>query len=174
MELKKILNELFKSSAEILLKRNENLIEANAIDRDIYFVKKGSLKIITTINHEEQIIRFAYKDSVFTALDSFISNQKTIYSVVAIKQSVILKIKYDEFQKFLKNEKNSKLWNNILENLILQQAEREIDLLTTSARERYNRLLERSPNVFQEIPNKFIANYLRISPETLSRLIKKS
>jgi hypothetical protein len=50
--------------------------------------------------------------------------------------------------------------------------EREIDLLTVSSKERYLRVLNRSPKVFQEIPHGLIASYLRMSPETLSRLKK--
>jgi len=60
-----------------------------------------------------------------------------------------------------------------LEQLTLQQLEREKDILTSSPLERYKRVLKRSPQLFQEIPNKYIADYLRMTPETLSR-IKKS
>ena len=60
-----------------------------------------------------------------------------------------------------------------MEQLILQQLEREKDILTSSPIERYKRVLKRSPQLFQEIPNKYIADYLRMTPETLSR-IKKS
>ena len=48
----------------------------------------------------------------------------------------------------------------------------EIDILTNSPKERYKRVLKRSPQLFQEIPNRHIANYLRMSAETLSRLKK--
>ena len=75
-------------------------------------------------------------------------------------------------QPFIKTEKNIILWTQILENLVIQQMEREIDILTNSPKERYLRVLKRSPQLFQEIPNKHIANYLRMSPETLSRLKK--
>lgn len=70
------------------------------------------------------------------------------------------------------DEKNKVHWMKILENLLLQQIEREIDILTNSPKERYLRVLKRSPLLFQEIPHKHIANYLRMSPETLSRLKK--
>ena len=69
-----------------------------------------------------------------------------------------------------KDPQHLQLWNSILEDLNLQQFEREIDLLTQSPWERYHRLLKRSPQVFQQIPNKHIANYLRMTPETLSRI----
>jgi lipocalin len=55
---------------------------------------------------------------------------------------------------------------------VYQQIEREKDILTASPRERYLRVLKRSPQLFQEIPDKYIANYLRMSPETLSRMKK--
>jgi CRP-like cAMP-binding protein len=68
---------------------------------------------------------------------------------------------------------NTKIWHIMLGNLIFQQMERERDILTSSPLERYKRVLARSPQLFQEIPNKYIASYLRMTPETLSR-IKKS
>ena len=61
---------------------------------------------------------------------------------------------------------------SLIENLIVQQLEREIDILTTSPEERYNRVLKRSPKLFQQIPAKYIASYLRMTPETLSRIRK--
>jgi CRP/FNR family transcriptional regulator, anaerobic regulatory protein len=58
----------------------------------------------------------------------------------------------------------------MLETLLTQQIEREVDLLTASPTERLSRVLKRSPNLFQEVPLKYIANYLRMTPETLSRI----
>ena len=49
---------------------------------------------------------------------------------------------------------------------------KEIDILTNPPKERYERVLKRNPQLFQEIPNRHIANYLRMSAETLSRLKK--
>lgn len=71
-----------------------------------------------------------------------------------------------------RNKENRFLWDQILEQLILQQMEREKDILTTSPIKRYQRVLQRSPQLFQKIPNKHIASYLKMSPETLSRLKK--
>ena len=68
---------------------------------------------------------------------------------------------------------NQNLWKQILEAFVIQQMDRETDLLTKSPEERFKRVLNRSPQLFQEIPHKYIASYLRMSPETLSR-IKKS
>ena len=64
------------------------------------------------------------------------------------------------------------IWQQIQSQMIYQQMEREIDILTYSPLKRYQRVLKRSPHLFQEIPSKYIASYLRMSPETLSRLKK--
>ena len=58
----------------------------------------------------------------------------------------------------------------LLESLVTQQIDRGIDLLIPSPTERLKRVLQRSPNLFQEIPLKYIASYLRMTPETLSRI----
>ena len=50
--------------------------------------------------------------------------------------------------------------------------EREVDLITYSPQKRFERVFERSPQLFQEIPQKYIASYLRMTPETLSRILK--
>ena len=51
--------------------------------------------------------------------------------------------------------------------------ERETDLLIKSPQVRYEKVLKRSPQLFQEIPLTYIASYLRMTPETLSRLRKQ-
>jgi CRP-like cAMP-binding protein len=63
-------------------------------------------------------------------------------------------------------------WDLIRDQMVLQHIERERDLLTETAQERSDRVLRRSPRLFQEVPAKYIANYLRMSPETLSRLLR--
>lgn len=164
-------NELFKKT--IKLKCNELLKEENSIDTNIYYIKDGSLKVSVFINNDEQIIRFGYQNNFVVALDSFLTHQPSKLYIQAIKQCQVLVIPKVLFADFIqKDVAHLKLWNAILENLVTQQMEREIDLLTASSKERYLRVLNRSPKVFQEIPHGLIARYLRMSPETLSRLKK--
>ena len=95
------------------------------------------------------------------------------FYIQAIKKSTVKVISKETFMAFINSSpENLKIWLEILEDLVLQQIEREKDLLIQSPRERYERVLKRSPQLFQEIPNKHIANYLRMTPETLSRLKK--
>lgn len=160
------------SNKTITLGRNEFLKEKGTIDTNVYYVESGSLRIFVLDNQEEQIIRFGYEKNLVTALDSYLSEKPSDLYIQALKKTVVRVIPKNQIEEFLKENNNRLLWVKILEDLVLQQMEREIDILTTSPKERYHRVLKRSPQLFQQIPNKHIANYLRMTPETLSRLKK--
>lgn len=158
------------SEKTITIDRNELLKVKESVDTNVYYIESGSLRIYVLDNYEEQIIRFGYQGNLVTSLDSFLTGQPSDFFIQAIKKTVLRVITKQQINNFLKTESNRILWTGVLENLILQQLEREIDILTNSPKERYQRVLKRSPQLFQEIPHRYIANYLRMSPETLSRL----
>ena len=155
------------------LKRNEFLKVNGAVDTNIYFIKSGSLRIFMIDEAEEHTIRFGYQNNLIAALDSYLSEKPTEYYIQAIKASEVLAISKPVVNGLIiKNPELQIFWNQILEQIIIEQLERERDILTTSPLHRYQRVLERSPQLFQEIPSKYIASYLRMTPETLSRLKK--
>lgn len=160
------------SQKTITIGRNEFLKVKGSIDTNLYFVESGSLRLFVLDDYEEQVIRFGYKDNLIVSLDSFLTNKPSNLFIQAIKKTVIRVITKSQIDNFLQKEVNRNLWLRILENLVIQQMEREIDILTNSPKERYQRVLLRSPQLFQEIPLRHIANYLRMSAETLSRLRK--
>lgn len=156
----------------ITLERNEYLKVKGSIDTNVYYIVSGTLRVFVLDDYEEQIIRFGYQENLIVSLDSYLSQKPSDFFIQAIKKTELKVISKQQIDNFLKTEKNYQLWIKILEDLILQQLEREIDILTNSPKERYLRVLKRSPQLFQEIPNRHIANYLRMSAETLSRLKK--
>lgn len=162
-----------KDIRSIVLKRNEFLISEGTIEKYIYIVEFGALRVFLQTELEEQTIRFGYKDSLINSLTSFFKSTPSEFYIQAIRQTKVIAIPKSEFYKFINaNPENLKNYNSILEHLITQQIEREIDILTYSPLERLKRVEARSPQLFQEIPSKYIAAYLRMSPETLSRIRK--
>jgi CRP-like cAMP-binding protein len=160
------------SDKEITIDRNEFLKVKGSIDTNLYYIESGSLRIFVLDDYEEQTIRFGYKENLIVSLDSFLTGKPSDLYIQAIKKTVVKVVRKEQIDLFLEKENNQNLWTKILENLVVQQMEREIDILTNSPKERYERVLKRSPQLFQEIPNRHIANYLRMSAETLSRLKK--
>jgi len=167
------MNEIIAlAEKEITLGRNEYLKVKGSIDTNVYYIESGSLRIFVLDQYEEQTIRFGYQGNIITALDSFLTGKPSPLYIQALKKSVIKIISKPQIDRFLEIEANRGFWAQTLESLVVQQLEREIDILTHSPVERYQRVLKRSPQLVQEIPNRHIANYLRMSPETLSRLKK--
>lgn len=165
-------NDLIEKT--LTIERNAFLKVKGSIDTNIYLIEEGSLRIFVLDDYEERIIRFGYKDNIIVSLDSFLTESPSDFYIQAIKKTSVKVIPKKSFMTFInKNEKHLMLWVKILEDLILQQIEREKDILIQSPKERFDRVLKRSPKLFQEVPNKHIANYLRMSPETLSRLKKR-
>ncbi len=160
------------STKTITIERNEFLKVKGSIDTNVYYIESGSVRIFVMDDFEEQVIRLGYKENLVVALDSYFTGKPSDLYIQAIKKTVLKVISKQQIKCFIKLDNNYLLWTKILENLVLQQLEREIDILTTSPKERYLRVLKRSPQLFQEIPNRHIANYLRMSAETLSRLKK--
>jgi CRP-like cAMP-binding protein len=160
------------STKEITLERNEFLKVKGSIDTNLYFIESGSLRIFVLDEYEEQTIRFGYRGNLIVSLDSFLTRKPSDLFIQAIKKTLVKVVTKPQIDNFLEIESNRNLWIKILENLVIQQMEREVDILTNSPKKRYERVLKRSPQLFQEIPNRHIANYLRMSAETLSRLKK--
>lgn len=160
--------------SKLSIKRNEYLVTAGQINTNLYLIQSGTIRIFVDDLQDEHTIRFGYKGNIITALDSFLSNDPTKLNIQALKKCELAVISKKAFTTLLnKDESNRYIWQKILEDFTLQQMEREMDLLTNSPMEKYRRVKERSPILFQEIPSKYIASYLRMTPETFSR-IKKS
>ena len=158
---------------EIHLKRNEFLATPGQKNTNMYFVTSGSLRVFIEDETEEHTIRFGYENSFTSALDSFLKGTPTIFFIQALKNCSLKVISKATFLKFVNSTKeNEKLWIQLLESFVYQQIERENDLIIYSPQKRFERVFKRSPKLFQEIPQKYIASYLRMTPETLSRILK--
>lgn len=158
---------------EIFIKRGEFLSIKNSVNTNLYLVLEGSLRVFIEDESEQHTIRFGYKNSIITALDCFLTNKPTLFYIQALKKCRLKVISKCKYTSIINSDLEcQKAWNLILESFVYQQIEREIDLITYSPQKRFERVFKRSPQLFQEIPNKYIASYLRMAPETLSRILK--
>lgn len=157
----------------LTLERGDFLKKAGSTDTNIYYIEAGTVYAFIVDGEEERIVRFGYKGNIIVSLDSFLTGSPSEFYIQAIKKCRVKIVTKKSFTRFIEqSETGTTLWIKMLENLVIQQIEREKDLLIQSPRERYERVLKRSPQLFQEVANKYIAAYLRMSPETLSRLKK--
>ena len=149
------------------------LLKEGETERHIYLIETGAVRLFHLTESEEQTIRLGYDGTLINSLSSFIKEAPSEFYLQAIRKTTYTTISKEALQAFVNaNEDNLKQYILLLETLITQQIDREVDLLTISPVERLNRVLSRSPHLFQKIPLKYIASYLRMQPETLSRIRK--
>lgn len=161
-------------TVEQTLQRNDFFIQPGQIGGHLYFVQKGTIKYYYLHQGEEICIGFAYPKTVVVAYPSFIKNIATKYYMQAISPCELVGISRQDFYAIV-NEHPSmeRCWRMLTEEALLGKIERELEMLTFTPEERFKRLFERSPHLFQLIPQKYIASYLRMKPETLSRIKKR-
>lgn len=154
-----------------ILKRGEYLCTPGDRSTEIFLIKSGAIRAYRISEDEEQTIRFGYSSSLMVALDSYFGNRPSELYFEALRKTEVLVFPKSRLKEVRELRQDfDQLYTEVLEHLVIQQMEREIDLLTQSPEKRYQRVLERSPSLFQEVPAKYIASYLRMTPETLSRL----
>ena len=160
-------------SDDFELNRYDHLITIGQVENHLYFIKEGAVRVYFSSAETDQTIRLGYQGNILNALPSFLTNEPSTIAIEVLKRSVFQRAdKQAVFHLLESSTAFQQVWNKLLEELFLTQFDREIDILTSSPEERYHRVLKRSPQLFQEIPAKYIADYLRMSPETLSRLKK--
>ena len=159
----------------ITLRRGEYLVQRGQVERNLYFVRSGLMRIYYPTETEEICVGFAYAPNVVCAFPSFVHGTASEYCIQALRQSELLGISKADFSALLELlPPIARFWREELEKVLVGRIDREIDLLLPEPERRLERLRQRSPHIFQLVPRKYIASYLRMTPETLSRLGAKS
>ena len=154
-------------------KRNEYLVSEGDKNQNIYAILNGAVRVFYLSENEEFTIRFGYEGSMISMLPTYFTGKGSLFYMQALRSTEVLVIEKCNLDEMIVSNPNFlQNYNELLQEILAQQMEREIDLLTTSPQERLFRVMQRSPKVFQEIPLKYLASYLRMTPETLSRIMK--
>ena len=156
------------------LRRNDFLIAKGQVESKLFFVGEGAMRIYYPHNDEEICVGFAHTGNLICSYPSFIKNLPSEYFIQALTQTKVIAInRADLYRLFDRFQNIERAWRMLQEEALIGKIEREVEMLTFTPEERYERLISRSPHIFQIIPRKYIASYLRMSPETLSRIGSK-
>lgn len=165
--------DLAQHATQRTITRGNFLLQPGSHERSAYLVEEGAIRIFYLTEHEEHTIRFGYRGSMIADLTSFFNSGPAQFYFQAIRKTVVRVVPEADFTAWLRSDPNRAVaYNILLQGLLTEQVEREIDLLTSSPIERLKRVEARSPQLFQEVPSRYIASYLRMTPETLSRIRK--
>jgi len=154
------------------LRRGDFLVQPGQIEQRLCLVQQGLLRLyFPTAPGEETCVGFGHAGSLLCAFPSFVTGQPSDYGIQALRQTELRAIPRTDFLAFVaRSPALGHFWRTALERALVGRMEHEIDLLLPDPAQRLARLRQRSPHIFQLVPRKYLASYLRMTPETLSRL----
>lgn len=152
-----------------------DLILANGQSENyLSFIHSGIVRYYVTPNDKEITFDFAFTNSFYCAYDSFYRRTKTETYIEALTNCELYSISYESLQSlYEKCETAKKIGRTATEFLLDRKVKRELDLLTKTPQERYEQLLKDQPRYIEKIPLKYLASYIGVVPETLSRIRKR-
>ena len=151
--------------------KNEMILREGETCTNIYWVVKGLVRQFYYKNGKEVTEYMATENSIVMCIESLFLEQPTHLQIKAIEPSILIAIPKADLEAVAMKSVNIQiLYRKILEeSLILSQIHADM-LRFESAQDRYHKLIKRQPQLVLRAPLVYIASYLQMTPETLSRV----
>lgn len=156
------------------LQKGEYLLRGGEVCNQVNFINKGSARVYNVVNDEELTINFAFEGNYITDYSSLVSRKPTTDYIIAMEDCEVLQLDYDTLQQIYEAYPVWQKFGRLMaEYILVFVVERNKALLFDTPEERYLKLMKQRPKVISQIPLKYIASYLGITPEALSRIRKR-
>jgi len=157
------------------IKKDDFFISMGDICEYIGFITNGALRTFYIDNNGNDIsFIFHLENNFFTDYESFLTTAPSKLFIQAIEDTEVLVIhKKDLLDLYATDVYWQVYGRNMAESIYLSAKKRVEDLLFLTHEERYLRLIKDQPMIFNRVPQKQIASYLGIKPQSLSRIRKR-
>lgn len=156
------------------LSRKEYLLKQGRVSKEICFIEKGLLRCFYIKDDKEVCSWFMKEGDVIISVESFFTQQSSNESIQALEDCIIYYITYDELQHIYKTFPEFNFIGRVLtEQYYTLSEQRLYSIRMQRSFERYDFLMEKHPELIQRVPSKYLASYLGITVETLSRIRSK-
>ncbi len=173
------IGELSKKNEEALLraiKRREYpprtiLQKQDKISDKIYFVEKGSARTYYYKEGKDITYWIALENDFVGSMSSFFMREPSNKIVETIESCILWDFEYEKLEALFSSNREMEKTGRLYANYAISLLEKRFDHLHfNSAKDRYEILINRQPEIIQRVPLGMIASYLGITQETLSRI----
>lgn len=162
------------SIIEKIYKKNEYFLKEGEVCRYIWFIKKGLTRCYYTKGISEVCSWFMKEGDMIISVDSFFQQKPGLESIEALEDCEVSCLKYDDLQFLYKNFSEMNFIGRVLtEKYYILSEQRLYSLRMHRSQQRYDYLMKNFPELVQRIPVKYLASYIGVSRETLSRSRRK-
>lgn len=154
-------------------KRKTILTHEGTIEQYVYFVLEGVQRAYAVgKDGRETTLVFSYPPSFSGIADSFLLQKPSKYYLETLTPSLFLRTSFKQLDELmLKNHAIERLMRLAISQTLTGVLERQIELQSFSAEERFRTLLTRSGHVLSMIPHKYLASYLGIDATNFSKML---
>jgi CRP-like cAMP-binding protein len=168
----------WKAFADILhektLKKKDMLLEGGQICNSIGFINSGVIREYAFENGKESTVDFVAENQFIVDFKSFIRGVPSKQYLEALTDTELVIFKKDAITSIYDKYK---IWERfgrlIIEQVFCSMEEKRKNIIATSHEEQYRNFASAYPKVVQQVPQYYIASYLGLTPEHLSRIRKK-
>jgi Cyclic nucleotide-binding domain. len=159
---------------EVQYPKNYQLISADKVERDIYFIKKGIVRACTNSSEEEITFWFGKEGDTIVSMRSYVDNRRGYENIELLEDCILYRLSVSALDSLYANDIHVANWGRkFAEQELLKTEERLIARQFSTASERYNDLMKNNPELLQRIQLSYIASYLGITQVSLSRIRAK-
>lgn len=151
--------------------KKTKVVDIGEIATTIYFVLQGITRRYFYRGKQEVITHLVKENGIMGSVISFLTGEPSRYILETIEPVTALAIsKADLEGLFLSDKKWEKFGRKIITSFFLQIEYHNLDNIRFSTRERFINFMKQNPDLVLRVPQKYLASYLQIQPETFSRL----
>ncbi|WP_126970731.1 Crp/Fnr family transcriptional regulator [Gynurincola endophyticus] len=151
--------------------RYEKLNIEDQYEEYLHFITKGVIRKFCKKDEEDITIQLAQEGEIICADVTVFSDQPTRYQLETLEPTTTLSISKKRFlELYDKHPGIQRLSRKLLTLMLLKSEEYELEQVKYALRDRMARFLESQPQLINRVPQKILASYLNIQPETFSRL----
>ena len=153
------------------INKKEFFLQEDQICTSIAYVVKGAFIFSQNIDGEEKICDFGFEGDWLAQYKSLLSQQPSELSIQATEHSLIQVMDLEKMDQLMKTLPSvHTLRSTLAEEYFTKSTQRATNLTNLDAAARYSALLEELPDIHQRMPQYYIASYLGIKPQSLSRI----
>jgi CRP-like cAMP-binding protein len=147
------------------------IVQPGDTDQYLSMVIKGLVMKYITVKKTQAILQLATEGHVIAAEISYLARVGSLVYIETLEPTVLLSMRYDKMEEALLHyPKGEELGRKILESMYIRKDEKKFLWQSMNPRERFLHYVEHHPHMLQRVPQKYLASYLNIKPETFSRL----
>ena len=151
--------------------KKTKVVDIGEIATTIYFVLEGITRRYFYRGKQEVITHLVRENGIMGSVISFLTGEPSRYVLETIEPVTALAIsKADLEALFLSDKKWEKFGRKIITSFFLQIEYHNLDNIRFSTKERFINFMKQNPDLVLRVPQKYLASYLEIQPETFSRL----